>query len=152
MIRLRTGNSGGTMQDMQDKQEWFFGGAWKLHKTSDVYGSVTRTFSLLSVQARIRRCFTGAASPRKSDGGGAPSLPWGSRWALSRHGAVAPFEKQMVGPPRRRGPKIQARMRRFFTEADCAAQVGRRQRAIPTLGARWALSRRYFKTASLQFC
>jgi hypothetical protein len=30
-------------------------------------------------------------------------------------GAVAPFEKQMVGPPRRRGPKIQARMRRFFT-------------------------------------
>ena len=32
-------------------------------------------------------------------------------------GAVAPFEKQMVGPPRRRGPKIQARMRRFFTGA-----------------------------------
>ena len=28
-------------------------------------------------------------------------------------GAVAPFEKQMVGPPRRRGPKIQARMRRL---------------------------------------
>jgi hypothetical protein len=59
---------------------------------------------------------TKAATPHKSDGGGAPSLPWGLE------GAVAPrcgstFRKAMVGPPRRRGPKIQARMRRFFTGA-----------------------------------
>ena len=60
--------------------------------------------------------------------------------------------KTLVGPPRRRGPKIQARMRRCFTEAACAAQFGRRRRAIPTLGERGALLRRYFKTASLQFC
>jgi hypothetical protein len=37
-------------------------------------------------------------------------------------GAVAPrcgstLRKKMVGPPRRRGPMIQARMRRFFTRA-----------------------------------
>ena len=131
MIRLRTGNSGGTMQDMQDKQEWLLGGAWKLHKTSDVYGSVTRTFSLLSVQARIRRCFTGAASPRKSDGGGAPSLPWGHegryRAAVRQH-----LRKTKVGPPRRRGPKIQARMRRFFTGAasPCNSDGG----GAPSLG------------------
>jgi hypothetical protein len=41
----------------------------------------------------------------------------GLRGALMRRGAAAPFEKQKVGPPRRRGPKIQARMRRFFTGA-----------------------------------
>ena len=28
------------------------------------------------IQARMRRFFTRAASPRKSDGDGAPSLPW----------------------------------------------------------------------------
>ena len=28
------------------------------------------------------------------------------------------LRKTMVGPPRRRGPIIQARMRRFFTRAD----------------------------------
>jgi hypothetical protein len=32
MIRLRTGNSGGTRQDMQDKQEWFFRGLGKRTK------------------------------------------------------------------------------------------------------------------------
>ena len=64
------------------------------------------------------RCFfTGAAAPHKSDGGGAPSLPWGHEGRFRAVGAVAPFEKQMVGPPRRRGTKIQARMRRCLIGA-----------------------------------
>ena len=50
-------------------------------------------------------------------------------------GAIAPWcstsRKTMGGPPRRRGPIVQARMRRFFTRAASPAQVGRRRRAIP---------------------
>ena len=78
-----------------------------------------------------------------------------SRTAAARHpyleiakGAVAPWcgstsRKTKVGPPRRRGPKIQARMRRFFwCKGGFSAQVGRRRRAIPTLRSRKALSRR----------
>ena len=93
------------------------------------------------IQARMRRFFTGAAAPRKSDGGGAPSLPWGHESAVAPW-CGAPFEKQKVGPPRRRGPKIQARMRRFFTGA--AAPRKSDGGGAPSLpwGARGALSRR----------
>ena len=74
-------------------------------------GAKKRLFSrecAVSLRGRLRRANRTAAARH-------PYL--GLRGALLRRGAAAPFEKQMVGPPRRRGPKIQARMRRFFTGA-----------------------------------
>ena len=89
-----------------------------MHQVLGAYEDVTRTFSLLSVQVRMRcfvRCQGGCAAQVGRRRRTITTL--GSRGALSRHGAVAPFEKQMVGPPCRRGPMVQARMRRCFTGA-----------------------------------
>ena len=48
----------------------------------------------------------------------------------------------MVGTPRRRGPKLQARRRRLWdAKAARAAQVGGRRRAIPTLANERAAAR-----------
>ena len=68
---------------MQDKQEWFFGGIAQniacLLKCNNLIisakGSGAKSpFRLMP--KRMRRCFTGAATLRKSDGDGAPFLPW----------------------------------------------------------------------------
>ena len=83
-----------------------------MQKALDAYESVTHTFSLLSAQARMSRfvrCQGGCTAQVGRRRRTIPTL--GSRGALSRRGAAAPFEKQMVGPPRRRGPMIQVRMR-----------------------------------------
>ena len=80
------------MQDMQDKQEWFFlgGGAqniaclWKCNPLSIRAIGLGAKSPFRLMPKRMRRFFTGAATPRKSDGGGAPSLPWGARGTLSR--------------------------------------------------------------------
>ena len=48
--------------------------------------------------------------PRKSDGDGAPSLPWGNERAAARVGAAAPRQSK-EGTPCRRSPKAQERTR-----------------------------------------
>ena len=57
-----------------------------------------------------------AALPRKSDGGGAPSLPWEERARCRADLVRQHLVKKMVGTPRRRGPKSQARERRFWIQ------------------------------------
>lgn len=79
-------------------------------------------------------------APRKSDGDGAPSLPWGNERAAARVGCVSTFREEKVGTPRRRGPKFQATQSPLgdaVAVGGCrggiAAKMGRRRRAIPTI-------------------
>ena len=127
---------------MQDRQEWIF----------RRLGNCTKYWCLCKCNPHILFALgSGANAPFRSM---PRRLRRTSRTAAARHpdlgstkGAFAPrcgstLRKTMVGPPRRRGPKIQARMRCFVRcQGGCAAQVGRRRRAIPTLGSRKALSR-----------
>ena len=80
-----------------------------------------------------------AALPRKSDGGGAPSLPWEERarcradlvrqHLVKKGRDAAPSGSQASG----NGVAV------FGCKGGVAAQVGRRRRAIPTLGGTSAL-------------